>query len=118
MLLDDVDGDDMGRLLLGDAGSWPPIPRGSYVIITSRNNSALQQAECHVQDVDLLNDASAWELFLACAQRRQPIYTDVPSALVTEVVKSCSGLPLSLKVRPNSHHNVCSMCVKAFECCI
>ena len=71
---------------------------GSVVIITSRNTALLRDSCAHVEEVALLPQAQAEQLFASHA-----IGVEARSAAVREraaqVVASCGGLPLTIKVR-------------------
>ena len=72
---------------------------GSIVIMTSRDRRVLQLAGCQrVERVDVLEPDWAWHMFSSHVDVSS-IPSSVDQPTISQVVKLCGGLPLSLKVR-------------------
>ncbi len=98
LVLDDIEADQAEALL--DVEALAP---GSVIIATSRLRDVLEEVGCApVVLVETLSPRASRELFMHHAERKQRVPAVVGSALVTEAISICGGLPLSLEVRSSS----------------
>lgn len=92
LVLDDVAGSGVNAL---DVLLLPTLPKGSVVIITTRDKDIVQKLPEYNQVVDIqpLNPENALTLFNSYAARSK----EIPLNLRGEVVDACGGLPLTLE---------------------